>query len=248
MQTAIQLYTLRAIDESILDIIARVGETEFDGVEFANRIGEESPADVREALDDAGLVASSAHVGIETLEDDLAGAIETAEALGYDDIVVPWLDPEHFETVDAVEATAERLSDLAAAVADEGMRLHYHNHEQEFVETGEGIAFDLLAEAASDDLFFQVDAGWAMVGGVDPAELLSRYADRITLVHFKDETIEGDAVPKFGEGDLDIDAVAEAAHDIDAEWAIFENDEPEDPIASLRDSAALLDRTIKNSR
>ena len=248
MRTAIQLYTLRDIDESILDIIARVGETEFDGVEFANRVGEESPADVRQALDDAGLVAPSAHVGIEALENDLAGSIETARVLGSDDIVIPWLDPKHFETVAAVEETATRLSDLASAVADEGLRLHYHNHEQEFAETDEGIAFDLLAEQTGDDLFFQVDAGWAMVGGVNPATLLRRYADRITLVHCKDETIEGDAVPAFGEGDLDIDAVAEATHDIGAEWAIFENDKPEDPIRSLRDGATLLARTIRNNR
>jgi len=240
MQTAIQLYTLREIDESILDIIARVGDTEFDGVEFAYRVNEEPVEDVRAALDDAGLVASSAHVGIEAIEDDLDSVIEAAETLGYDDIVVPWLDPEHFETVEAVEETAARLSELAEAVAAEGKQLHYHNHDQEFVETDEGVAFDLLAEHASDDLMFEVDAGWALYGGADPVELLHEYADRISLVHFKDVHLDSDEAPALGEGDLDIPAVVEAAHDIDAEWAIYENDEPEDPVEALPHGASVL--------
>lgn len=244
MQTAIQLYTLRDIDESILDIIERVGDTSFDGVEFAYRVNEESAEDVRAALDDAGLVASSAHVGIEAIEDDLDGVIEAAETLGYDDIVIPWLDVEHFETVEAVEQTAERLSDLAEAVAERGMQLHYHNHDQEFAETDDGVAFDLLVERSSDHLMFEVDAGWALYGGADPVELLDRYADRISLVHFKDVNLDSEEAPRLGEGDLDIPAVLEAAHDIGAEWAIFENDEPEDPIEALPHGASLLEETI----
>jgi len=244
MQTAIQLYSVRDIDESIVEIIERVGETAFDGVEFAYRVNEEPAEAVRAALDEARLVASSAHVGIETLEDDLDGVIDAAETLGYDDIVVPWLDPEHFETVAAVEETAARLSTLAEAVAERGMQLHYHNHDQEFVETDAGIAFDVLAERASDDLMFEVDAGWALYGGVDPVELLTEYADRISLVHFKDVHLDSDDVPALGDGDLDIPAVAQAAHDIDAEWAIYENDEPEDPIEALAHGAAVLDREI----
>lgn len=245
MQTAIQLYTLREMDASILEIVERVGQTEFDGVEFAYRVDEAPAPDVRAPLDDAGLVASSAHVGIEALEDDLDDVIETAETLGYDDVVVPWLDAEHFETVEAVEATAERLSELAEAVADRGLQLHYHNHDQEFVETDEGTAFDLLVERASDDLMFEVDAGWALYGGADPVDLLHEYADRISLVHFKDVHLDSDEAPAFGDGDLDADAVADAAHKIGAEWAVFENDAPEDPATALPHGAERLTRAFE---
>lgn len=244
MQTAIQLYSLREMDESILDIVERVGATEFDGVEFAYRVNEEPASDVRQTLDDAGLVASSAHVGIEDLADDLDGVIDAAETLGYDDIVVPWLDADQFETVEAVEQTAERLATLADAVADHGMQLHYHNHDQEFVETEDGLAFDLLAEHVGDELMFEIDAGWALYGGVDPVELLHEYGDRISLVHFKDVHLDSEDAPALGDGDLDIPAVAGAAHDIDAEWAIFENDDPADPVEALPHGASLLDREI----
>ncbi|ACV47658.1 MULTISPECIES: sugar phosphate isomerase/epimerase family protein [Halomicrobium] len=245
MQTAIQLYTLREIDGSILDVLARVGDAGFDGVEFAYRVDEASTAEIREALEDAGLTAVAAHVGIETLEADLDGVIETAEALGYEDIVVPWLDPEHFETVAAVEATAERLSELARAVADRGLQLHYHNHDQEFAETDEGVAFDLLVERSSDDLMFEVDAGWALYGGADPVALLHEYADRISLVHFKDVRLDSEDAPPLGEGDLDVDAVATAAREIDAEWAVFENDEPDDPVTALANGADVLSGAVR---
>ncbi|WP_225334991.1 sugar phosphate isomerase/epimerase family protein [Halomicrobium urmianum] len=241
MQTAIQLYTLRNYDGSILEILDAVGETTFDGVEFAYRVDEAPAADVRDRLDENGLVASSAHVGIDAIEDDFEGVVETAETLGYDDVVVPWLDPEHFETVEAVEETADRLNGLAEKLADEGLRLHYHNHDQEFVETDEGVAYHVLADRTDDDLFLEVDAGWALAGGADPGELIRRYGDRITHVHFKDVAPDEDGEPAIGEGELDVAAAAEAARDVDAEWAVFENDEPDDPATSLQRGADVLD-------
>ncbi|WP_128476279.1 hypothetical protein [Halorussus pelagicus] len=69
MRPVIQLYTLRDLDDSVPDLIRRVGETRFEGVEFAG-LGESDPGEIRDALDDAGLDAAAAHVGIEDLEAD----------------------------------------------------------------------------------------------------------------------------------------------------------------------------------
>ena len=238
MKSAIQLYTVRDIEQPLPEIIADVGNASYDGVEFAHRVHDADRDAVRTALDDAGLEAASAHVGIEILEDEFDDAVEAANVLGYDDVVVPWLDPEHWETVEAVEATAERLSNLAADLAAEGLTMHYHNHDQEFVETEAGIAFDLVAERT--DFMLEVDAGWALAGGDDPVDLLHRYGDRISHVHLKDVNLDSEAVPALGEGDLDIPAVADAAHDIGAEWLLFENDQPRDPVEAIPHGADVL--------
>ncbi len=242
MQSAIQLYTVRDIEKPLPEIVADVGEEGYDGVEFAHRVHEADAEAVREALDETGVAAASAHVDIGILEDEFESAVEAARTLGYDDVVVPWLDPEHWETVEAVEETVERLSALADRLADEGLTMHYHNHDQEFAETEEGVAYELLAERT--DFMLEVDAGWALAGGADPVELLHRYGDRVSHVHLKDVNLDGDAVPALGEGDLDLDAVAEAARDVDAEWLVYENDEPRDPVAAIPHGADVLSRYV----
>lgn len=241
MKTGMQLFAIRNVERPLVEIIADVGETSLDGVEFASRVHEEDKAAVREALDDAELEVPAAHVDIEDLEDDLESTIEDARTLGFDDVVVPWGDPDHFESVEAVERFADRLSELAAALDDVGLRLHYHNHDQSFVETEAGTAYHVLADRAPD-VMLQVDVGYALAGGADPVELLRRYADRVSMVHMKDVYTDSEEVPELGEGDLDIDAVGEAAHDIGAEWLIYDNDEPRDPSTVHRLAADVLAR------
>lgn len=243
MQPGIQLYTLRNVDEPFLEVLDRVGQTSFEGVEFATRADEEPSEEVTATLAENGLEPISAHVGIEELEEDLEGVVEQADALGYDDVAVPWLDPEHFETVDAVEDAADRLSALGQRLAEQGITLHYHNHSQEFQETEDGPAYHILAERASE-VRLQVDTGWVLAGGEDPVDFLRLYEDRISIVHLKDVSLEGDDVPALGEGDLDLEAVAEASREIDAEWLVVENDEPEDPLAELESASEIVSKLV----
>jgi sugar phosphate isomerase/epimerase len=239
MKTGMQFFAIRNVDRPLTEIISDVGETSLDGVEFAFRVHETDKVTVREALDDAGLEVPASHVELETLEDDIDGAIEDAQTLGYNDIVVPWGEPEFFQSVDSTEEFANRLSEIANELAEAGITLHYHNHDQSFVETEEGLAYHVLADRAPD-VMLQVDVGWALAGGVDPVDLLERYADRISMVHMKDVYTDSEDVPELGEGDLDIDAVGDAAHDINAEWLIYDNDEPRDPPTSHQLAADVL--------
>jgi len=227
MQTAIQLYTVRDVEKPLPEIIADVGEADFDGVEFAYRVEDADRDAVRTALDDAGLQAASAHIGIDAIEADLDAVVAAADTLGYDDVVVPWLDPEHWG--DRRGGRGDRRPTLRTrrGSSEAGLTMHYHNHDQEFVETDEGVAFELLADQT--DFMLELDAGWALAGGADPIELLHRYGDRISHVHLKDVNLDSDEVPALGEGDLDIPAVAEAAHEIGAEWLVYENDQPATP-------------------
>jgi Sugar phosphate isomerases/epimerases len=239
MKTGMQFFAIRNVDRPLTEIITDVGETSLDGVEFAYRVHETDKETVREAIDDAGLEVPAGHVELETLENDIEGAIEDAETLGYNDIVVPWGEPEFFESVNSIEEFANRLSEIANELAEAEITLHYHNHDQSFVQTEEGLAYHVLADRAPD-IMLQVDVGWALAGGVDPVDLLERYADRISMVHMKDIYTDSEDVPELGEGDLDIDAAAEAAHEINAEWLIYDNDEPHDPPTSHQLAADVL--------
>lgn len=240
--TAIQLYTLRNIDESLPSLLDRVGETNFDGVEFAHRFADADTTAVADALDRTGLEAVSAHVGIEALESDLEGTIEAYDEIGCDTLVVPWLDQEHFADIDAVTETATRLTNLAEQVSDSGGTLHYHNHDHELVAVEGQTALDELVQQSSDALGIEVDTGWVEAGGSDPAAFIETYANRIDLVHITDCDAATATPVEVGTGDVDIEQCLDAARANDVTAFVYEHDEPNDPLESLEHGATVLDR------
>lgn len=248
VDVAVQLYTLRSLDAPLPELLDRVGEAGYDGVEFAYRARESPVEDVVAALDRNDLDAASAHVPIEALEDAPAEALEAEfdetvelyDRLGVDTLVIPWLDAEHFEDAAGVDAVATRLDDLAAALHPEEVRLAYHNHDQEFATVDGAPAVERLLARTDDLVEFEVDVGWTLVGGTDPAALIDRHADRITHIHAADTDIDRGQSVALGEGDVDVDAVVASARNADAEWLVYEHDDPADPIASIEQGARAL--------
>ncbi|MFC7138588.1 sugar phosphate isomerase/epimerase family protein [Halosimplex aquaticum] len=237
MRIGIQPYTISAIDEPLPAKLGRIARAGYEGVE----LGPDANTDaVHEALDASDLAVSSVGSGLDALDDDLDAHVAACEGFDTDNVVVMWIDPEHFETREAVESTAERLDAAADRLADRGLRLHYHNHDHEFTDLGETTGYEALVDA-TDAVRFEVDAGWAGVGGVDPAALLGDIGDRVSLVHLKDMDFDSGEFVMFGEGDLDVAETVAAARRIDAEWGLFENDEPVDPVAEPSHASILLD-------
>jgi sugar phosphate isomerase/epimerase len=239
VQSAIQLYTLRNLYEPLPEILERVGDTAFEGVEFAG-FGDASPETVAATLAETELEPMAAHVGIEEFEDDLDATVEAYREVGCDHLVVPWLDPVNFESRDAVVETANRLQAIADELADRGVAFSYHNHDQEFQPVGERTALDVLAAETDQRVGLELDVGWALVGGRDPADLLATYADRVSLVHLKDVDVATEEPVELGDGDVDIDGMTQAARDAGATWLCYEHDHPDDPLDSLRHGGEVL--------
>jgi sugar phosphate isomerase/epimerase len=235
--SAIQLYTLRNVDRPFTEVLELVADAGFDGVEFAFRVTDADPEAVVETLDETGLDAAGAHVHIDRLEDDFEETVAFYDKLGVEHVVVPWLDAEHFESVEAVEAAAARLAKLADELSAHGMALHYHNHDQEFTDldgSGEAGDAEFGFDAFVDQTEFgiELDLGLALAAGDDVAERLHALDDRSQLVHLKDYDVAAGRSAPVGEGDLDLDAIADAVDANDSEWLIYEY-EGEDPLSTL---------------
>lgn len=240
-KTAINLYSVRDLDEPLIDILDRVADAGYDGVQFSGGLRGTEPADVVAKLQETGLETTGAHIGIDDLEDDLDTVHEVyADTLGCEEAVVPYLAEEHFESTEAVTETAERLDSLASEAAAYDWPIHYHNHAHEFVDLGGETAFERLF-ASTETIGLELDVGWALVGGEDPTALIERYGDRIDLLHMKDMvTDEERGFREIGEGHVDMQACAETAREQDVEWLIYEHDEPADPAASIDAGAEFL--------
>src|SRR4051812_21400212 len=80
---SVQLYTLRKQTASDFPaVLSRLGTKGYVGVELAG-FGDLTPEQLRQALDAAGLVVSSAHVGFQDAA-DFGAALDAHQSLGCD--------------------------------------------------------------------------------------------------------------------------------------------------------------------
>jgi len=228
-----QLYSLHAVEDLLPTVLDRVGETTFDGVEFAGfPTDSEESETVSTALETNGLAMAGTHVGLDDLEDDLDAVVSACRTVGCSAVVVPWLDPSVFDSRASVEEAAERLGAAAERLAEHGLSLHYHNHDQEFVDLGGRPAIETLLDD-TPEVGFELDLGWAGAAGYDPLDVFEQYADRIDIAHLKDYDAEtGDPV-EVGRGDLDVEAVVEAARTHDVDWLVYEVEQCPDTYETL---------------
>lgn len=245
-RTAIQLYTLRDVEGSLESLLERVADAGFDGVEFAYRLPGSDRETIEAALDRLDLSVAGIHAGFASLPGDGTTSpgqvVERCRAVGATDVVVPYLGPSCFEDQGAVSQTATALSELAESLAADGLRLHYHNHDQEFQRADGEYAVERLL--ARTNINLELDTGWAAYAGADPAALLDRYDDRISLVHVKDVDAETGTATQLGDGCLDLARLGTQLRASSAEWAIYEHDAPEDPLEAMAEGKRRLEEQV----
>jgi sugar phosphate isomerase/epimerase len=240
MQLAAQLYTVRhALEHDLEATLADLAEAGVAEVELAGLHGR-SGAEMRAALDAAGLVACAGHVPLGAFEAESALVFETAEALGVETLVVPWVEPP--ETAEEADATVARIVAASEVVTGAGLGFAYHNHDFEFRVLDDGS--DLWGRIAAAGVPQEPDVGWLLVAGRDPVTVLGELAGRCPLVHAKDVRRRPDGSWEdviAGDGEADWPAIAAAAASAGATRMVVELDNPsEHPVDDVALSLATL--------
>jgi sugar phosphate isomerase/epimerase len=236
MRLAVQLYTLRhRLEQDVEGTLAELAEAGGHEVELAGLYGR-TAADMRGALDAAGLVAVAAHVRLEEFE----GFLEDAGTLGVGTLVVPWVEAP--ETAAAADTTVEQIVAASEVATGAGLGFAYHNHDFEFRALDDGS--DLWSRIAAAGLLQEPDVGWLTVAGRDPVAALGELSGRCPLVHAKDVRRKADGGWEdviAGDGEIDWPAVVAAAQAAGAEHIVVELDNPsEHPLDDVALSLATL--------
>jgi sugar phosphate isomerase/epimerase len=226
-RVGLMLYTVRedcARDfEGTLRAVAALG---YDGVELFDLHGHDATV-VRRWLDELGLVACGRHAGLDALDSMLPELAAECAILAVDRIVLSWIEPPG----SAAEAKqlAGRLTDTARRAGQVGLRFGFHNHDGEVKPLDGGGSFleELLAE---EEIFLELDLGWAWYAGADPIALLGLARGRCPLAHVKDfASRNGREFCPVGDGEVGYERVIPAAVDAGVEWLLVEQDETEGP-------------------
>jgi sugar phosphate isomerase/epimerase len=239
---ALQLYTLREqAAEDFVGTLRRVAEIGYAGVEFADYGGLSAP-ELKALLDELGLRAAGSHVALPLLENELDAVIDYSLTIENPYVVCPSIPSDRRGDEASVQALAQSLNRIGAVCRVEGLRFCYHNHAFEF-ETfdGQSILDILYGDTDPELLEAEVDTYWVQFAGLDPANLIERYSDRVALVHLKDMDPQDGTFAEVGEGTLDWQAIFAASEAAGAEWYVVEQDRcKRPPLESVRLSLANL--------
>ena len=224
---SVQLYTLRDLTaKDMPGTLKRLAAIGYRYVEIAGFGNLTSAAEMRKALDDAGLKASGAHVSLEDLEKDFQQAANILKSLGTTNLIVPWIDPKRRADAAAWSMLADIISRLAAPARAAKLDLLYHNHDFEFASFDGKTAMDILLGHLDRQVKFELDVYWVKFAGQDPVTWIERLGGRLPLVHLKD--LAAGKEKKFaqvGMGTLDFPAIVNAASRAGAKFGVVEQDD-----------------------
>jgi inosose dehydratase len=178
-----------------------------------------TPAGVKAALDDRGLVLASSYMesgpvlrrGMEEpsarpeIDEEVARHARFLEAVGCDLIVMGTpsrleLGPDCYGMVPRAlfERLASELNRIAAVAARHGCRVALHTDAYSLCSRDNDID-TLMSLTDPDTVALCLDSGHVTLDGGDPVAILSRHIDRIPVAHWKDadqaldgRTLEGD--------------------------------------------------------
>ncbi|GAA2135982.1 sugar phosphate isomerase/epimerase [Streptomyces synnematoformans] len=223
----LQLYSVRdqIQQRGFTPVLTELAEIGYTYIEFA---GYSSPAEpdmtvpkLRKLLDDNGLRAGGAHIGLNTLlnADTREQEFENAAALGMDYIGTASDFPGG--TAAEILAGAERFNESGEAARRHGLKIYQHNHTNEFgpVSDRPGVRRHDLFLRGTDPryVFLELDILWAFgaslrfrdqLGEFDPLDYVNAAPRRYVAFHVKDGVRDPAQTNQyrdvvFGQGELD---------------------------------------------
>ena len=224
----IQLYSVRQLLPADYDgTLKEIGALGYKEVESAGYYNH-TAAEVKTAMNNAGLKLVSAHHPSDDLHRNLDQILSFSHELGITYIICS--SPGHKNpnpadkgtfTLDDWRWNADQFNVIGEKVRTAGMKFGYHNHVLEFKETDGVIPYvELLRLTDPAKVTMELDCGWVTVGGGNPIDYLRNYSTRITMLHVKDfkpsatppSNTNRPAIAELGQGTIDYAPIfAEAA-------------------------------------
>jgi sugar phosphate isomerase/epimerase len=224
-KVGVQLYSIRELcAKDLVGTLKAVKAIGYAGVEFAGTYGK-SAKELKQLLDDNGLLACGTHSGLDTIRPEkLSATLDFYNQLGCAYVTVPHMDAK--SAAGWVELA--KLFDVAQQKAKTcGIRIGYHNHQHEFKDKFDGVSkFQIFFDNVSPEVNMQLDVGHVVAAGEDPQVWIKKYPKRMYTPHAK-EVYPGPGIlgqPGEGKKGVDWDAFFAACESDVTDWYIVETE------------------------
>ena len=279
MRKAVQQFMLGSVlknEASVRETLAAVKAAGYDSIELCGfmlhpmgfvirmltkaagmPVGSGGNLDWEKLVSESGLNVVSVHQDLGSIERDAKAVAEEAKRFGTDTVVITGMYRFDYGSEEAVRELSRRLNAAGKALAEEGIRLLYHNHNCELRKVNaRKCAYDILLEETDPDYVnFEFDSYWFTEGGADAKLWMRRLGSRMKLWHINDRgtRMTGPAMTpilktdsmELGTGNMDLEGLAEIAKENGIEAVILESHRnwiENSPVKSLQASAKWLNQ------
>ena len=230
--------------EQTLRKVAAIGYTQLEfGKYYGNDI-----AYFKKLLKEIGLqpIAGGAAMAQMRKEDELKKMIDDALLLDKKYVVCywPWMDNGSNKKLDDFKKASDDLNRVGEVCNKGGIRLAFHNHDQEFVKVDGGYQWGydvIMKETDPAKVGILLDLYWCTKGGGDAIEILKKNPGRVEMFHVKDM----DNTPEKlytcpGYGTIDFKKIFAQSVKSGVKYYTVEIDENPNPMKCIEDSYRYL--------
>ena len=279
VQKAVQQFMLGSVlknDASVKETLAAIKAAGYDSIELCGfmlhpmgflvrmltkaagmPVGSGGNLDWESLVKESGLDVVSVHQDLGSIERDPKAVAEEAKRFGTDTVVITGMYRFDYGDETAVHDLAKRLNEAGKSLAEQGIRLLYHNHNCELRKVNpQKCAYDILLEETDPEYIdFEFDSYWFTEGGADAKQWMHRLGSRMKLWHINDRgtRMTGPAMTpilktdsmELGTGNMDLEGLAEIAKENGVDAVILESHRnwiENSPVKSLQLSAQWLNQ------
>lgn len=246
MKIGAQFYTIRDYCKdlpSFAESLKKVADIGYTTVQISGTC--EYEADwLQEQLAANGLSCVLTHIAPAKLQEQLAAVCDAHKVFDCPNVGLGFYK---FNEETLAQDYANFLSTykgIAAGLKAQGLYFMYHNHAHEFARLeGKTILQRMAEDFAPDEMGFTLDTFWVQAGGASSVDYIRALKGRLPCIHLKDfrYSATDDIRAKMavvGEGNINFEAVINAAADAGTEYLLVEQDDchGEDPFDCLKRS------------
>jgi len=229
----LQLFSVRKelksnIDET-LQMISFIG---YSGVETTTLTSTISDKEISKSLKKNKLEVMAMHIDLPSNDAEKDRIIQLSKEYKCNRIIWHGFpDKGLFKSEEEIIKLAQKCNRANQFARSNKMIFGIHNHWWEFNKLDNGkIPFDIFIEHLDKNIFFEIDAYWIAITGVDPVEVIKKLSSRVPIIHLKDGPVEWssefndpypDPMLALGTGKLNIPAIIKASGN-NAEWIVLE--------------------------
>jgi sugar phosphate isomerase/epimerase len=245
----VQMYTVRQqAPQDLAGVLREIYHVGYTQIEVSPLVYAHPAAELKRIVADSGLGMVSGHFDYESF----AEKSPYARQLGLKFMCCPMIPQAQRNSLEGFRKAAADYNRWGKMLHDEGMEFVLHNLNYEFKPQQGSTGWEVLMEHTDPKLVkLEFDIYWLVQGGQDPYAMLTRYPDRVRLLHLKDRTPgarvnydtdhSAGTFTELGKGTIDWPRLLAQGKRQGIRYAFVDQDETKEPIfRSLEENYAYL--------
>jgi len=161
------------------------------------------PKEMKQIINDAGLICDSSHYGMGELRDSLQERIDFALESGQKQMILSSFGLPKDATLDDWKKAADELNKIGEKSKKAGIPMGFHNHHMEFAQIGGTLVYDELMKIF-DPEYVKMQFQVAVINiGYKAADYFKKYPGRFISAHLADWSDVTKKEAPIGQGIVD---------------------------------------------